>query len=48
MTSDGHDQIMIEKSMHDLIDLLDHGYCSIRLDHHRVYSSILVHDRSLY
>ena len=31
-----HDQTMIEQRIHDLIDLLDHGYCSIMLDYHRV------------
>ena len=41
------DQIMIEQSIHDLIDLLDHRYCSIMPNHHRVYSSILSHARSL-
>jgi len=44
--SDRHDQIMIEFC--SISSLLDHGYCSIMLDHHRVYSSILAHDRSLY
>ena len=44
MCSDGHDQIMIEHTIHDLIDLLDHRHYSITLDYHRVYSSILNHD----
>ena len=39
-----HDQIIIEQSILDLIDLLDHGYYSIMLDHHRAYSSTLNHD----
>ena len=39
MKRDGHDQIMIEQSIHDPIDSLNHRYCVIMLES----SSILEH-----
>ena len=41
------DHGMIDHCIYDLIDLIDHRYCSIIVDYDRLWSTKLDHDRSL-